>query len=1531
MSFGSFLSGIYHQINPFDNGQSYGTVNPKKKKRDDNPAPRQAPAPIFRSNQPQNTSTPQVKRPENLFDSLSSALNSSQNNNAPNQVNPQSNSPTSSVLAPKPGAIIKPLPQPVVKKPQTSLFGDIVQGVKSAPGAFAGTALGVGRAAEGAVSAIPELGNQLTHAVNFLPRKLAGDDSGVNRFLSQANRDSDSMTDTINRPINWLAKKTDEAALGYGPTSESFYRPAQVAANVVTAVPGSIEGGARLATKLPAIRALGGGETSNVTNLLRGWLDSQRYSPTIGSLGDRLGIDLSKVPFIRRIIEPAPSAPNPANVFDDINGDAITKSVDDFINKPTPVPVRQGIDVNAPPTEPTPIPVQNRTPQGPIIREIGGDAPNVTRVPTPDDVLTQRATNSFDNRPTGLPDPTVEGFKPTNATNPNIVTVQQVQDERKALDDALANGEINKTQHKVANKALDQTPTTDVNPERSPNGKKIEVKQVNPVPVVDNTTKVPQGLPEKPGTVRVTTKSEPQVAKTEAAAAQPAVVSPEVKLSQETQAVLDNPKQFNKRQVAAAKNQLKLARQYRNNQEKLSQVIEETDNIAPSSDKGFVKTGKFKKGARGNTYEEMNLKAESQKGARDTATKSPDEVIQKATANKANHGGYSIEDQRNVKALIDSKRLKTGTPEYEKVNIIRKEIGTQLGQQMRGQRGITLRRTASADQLVSNFAGRIYGMAKDPEKINSKLFDKVDESITKFTKARDEAKEAYETYIKSKSSKDYKAYQDAYKAANKADIASKQTELSVAREVLKGNKDVQQMRKLEKMANEAGGGTMDYVDANMLSGTGTSIRNLVNSVPNLIEEGIFGKPAAAIANKAKFITKAADDSKIGGGLGRGTLRDIKESSSEFGDRAKFLKREAGNVIRHPIKNLRAYSTITNEAGDIAIDTAAKQSMKNHYVQVLRDEGHSGKQLDELSTAMAQQDPDGVRAAYEGAARAQAGLGGGNIVQRGKLEQNLSNILSTNVLGLGRPSARTDAIAKAVVRGALGFPTAVGRSTSKGIDKFALGVPNIARALRVTEGGADGLTAAAAAEKRALLVKQAVKDAGTGIEIIPPLFYALGKAGLISGEYPSDNDERAQWTRDGKSENAIKIGGAWYQLPAYLGTWSVPATFWANMGATGNDFKKSLVTTAKGVADVIPDTAISGYSDAMKQGGKTAAKFESTAASGLVRSLTPAGALLNQLAKSFDSTKNDTNTGEFLSSFVNKVASGIPGHQKVIDIPDKLDDQGNVIRNPNAVENVFGASSAVQPKGVEASKNITANVNKQLTQIDKYGALTDPNLQKILEGKSLDAYNKAKNNQQLDPSDIKSLQKGLVKGVTSSSDTAYLEKGQYDTNLSALRLKKQLMSEDPTTKPSDLEKIDTSIKRGKVYKDNKIPYNMIERYENGDKGISVSEWRAMGDPDSDSYDPDMYQKLWDIDQKMTKAGVSYKKGDPTKQKYYEKKKSGGSGRGGGRGRASSLSTDFGKITSSPKVQAYQTIDQQSGSVPVIQVQRPNIVHKIGVSG
>lgn len=1226
------------------------------------------------------------------------------------------------------------------------------------------------------------------------------------------------------------------------------------------------------------------------------------------------------------------------------------------------IPVRRSVDVVDEGGEAINVPIRDNTLQGEIIRELSGDAPNVTRVPTRDEVAAQRAIDDFNNQLLTKPDQRIEGVTP-RTTEPYKLSTDVVKGSQDELIDEYADllkevGEGNGTQlvpngeggyYRTSNnfrtgdtagkrmskadwreeaekqlrngkaesslqKAFDEAADPEIQallakgePVDAPDGRPITVKEVRGIPVTDETV-VPTGLPETPGTVRATTQTSPMQAKSEAVANAPVAAGP-VRLPAEVQNVLDNPKQFSKRQVAAARNQRKLARAMAKTQEQTAEAMERINTVSPAaqSGEGFVPTGEFAKSQNGGTYQKASRKAEMEQAVQETANMSPGDVLQTARSNQAETGGFTKRDIRNVAALFEQKRLPRGSAEWNEARQILKEDGTVWGQQG-ALRNYTMRRTASANELISRYESKIYRLADDPTKIDGKLFDEVEAAETAYTVARDDALAAYNRFTEAPTTANAKLYHAAQDAADKADKTAKMTEYKVANKALKGNKDVNQVRELEKMANEADMYQMDAVDASMLSGTGTFVRNFVNAAVGGVEEGLFGRLSARVAGKLT-------GESVGGGFGRG-------SSKGFGDGVDNLvdasKARAGNASKNPIEHLKNWSTTGNQLGDVFFDSQTRSNVLDHYTQLLKEQGYKGRELTDRASVMARQDPDDLARTYSATARVAAGLGAG-ITRNNKIETFVKNLISDTISG-GNPNKFTEATGKLITRMTIGFPTAIGRSSVEGAKRFTLGAPTFIKAMMTKDPTA-----------RAILIKEGIKQAGSGSMVVPPLFYALGASGAITGAYPIDDlEERARWEREGITENSIKIGDSYFQLPAYLGAWAVPGLFYASLGRTEGDWKAAVADTAKIVPDLLPADQASKVIDVIN-GRTDLSEYMSQVGASAVRASTPAGALLNQIAKSLDPTKNDTNSGTNWENFIDKVMGGIPGVNNMASIPDKEDDAGNPIQNPGAIPLLFGAASATQGKGEERSAQIASEVETTIKGLSDFGVLNDPNLKEILDDTDKAIYDKIAAGKEVSEKEIKGLQEAFVKGVSSEgTDTAYLEREQYDTNLAVLKLKRELMTADKTVKPSSVKDIDTAIKRGEVYKDNTIPYEMISEY----KSVGVEEWRKMGDPEDDEYDPDMYQKLWDIDQLMTKAGVSYKKGALDKNKFYQKESKAKGGKRGSGMAASSLSSEFGKLKAgdfAPSVRAYDTIDQQTGSVPIIRTVRPNIVHKITSSG
>lgn len=306
-------------------------------------------------------------------------------------------------------------------------------------------------------------------------------------------------------------------------------------------------------------------------------------------------------------------------------------------------------------------------------------------------------------------------------------------------------------------------------------------------------------------------------------------------------------------------------------------------------------------------------------------------------------------------------------------------------------------------------------------------------------------------------------------------------------------------------------------------------------------------------------------------------------------------------------------------------------------------------------------------------------------------------------------------------------------------------------------------------------------------------------------------------------------------------------------------------------------------------------------------------------------------------FVDRYGNPFDAKNLVLDnlVPVNLSGIASDIKNgtsvgqtvTNAALNTIGVNTNTYQNAEDkdnASRAKTADeANAALNELQGTGLLDESFTKNLPE----DIKKLMTSGKQITPEEVQRVKESMVKGVSSTgSDTAYLERGEYDTNLAVLRLKKQLMEADNTTKPSDLKKMDVAIKRGEVYKNNSISYDAIDQY----RSVGVEEWRKMGDKEDDAYDPKTYQKLWEIDQLMTKNGVSYGK-ELDVGKYFLKDNKSGSGKSSGKQK---FNGDFGKLGNSkfaPSIRAYDSIDVKSGNIPIIRVTRPNIVHKISASG
>jgi hypothetical protein len=455
------------------------------------------------------------------------------------------------------------------------------------------------------------------------------------------------------------------------------------------------------------------------------------------------------------------------------------------------------------------------------------------------------------------------------------------------------------------------------------------------------------------------------------------------------------------------------------------------------------------------------------------------------------------------------------------------------------------------------------------------------------------------------------------------------------------------------------------------------------------------------------------------------------------------------------------------------------------------------------------------------------------------------------------------------------------------------------------------------------IKNAIKEGGSGATMgLTGAF--LASQGLLTGSYPSDPDERARWERDGITENAIKIGSDYYSLPSMLGSLALPFMVGANTqqeltnGEGTNALEKATDISLGALKTAINTSPLDSFDKNIKfwtdlEQGRDVSKYLAQTGSSVTRGLTPAGSFINQVAKMFDPTKNDTQRGDAVAQFISKVQDGFPGLSNML--PAKEVD-GVEIKNPSAISRLFGAVSTEQIAGVQKSEEIRKTIDESVSKLNEYGAFSD-GVRNLLDDEKKALFDKAKNGKKLDESDVKALMGDITKGVTKDGDTRFLEENRYDDNLAVLKVKREMEQADPTTTQATLDDYDTQIKRGEIYKKNKTPYQLVKDY----KEIGVEDWRKMGIPPGDKkhdpewYDPELYEALWQLDQEMTEAGVS--RGKRGKAKYFQTDSKSGSGSGSGAKnlRSSSVSgISSSLLTRSGSENKYVAIDKPKNYIP-----------------
>lgn len=165
--------------------------------------------------------------------------------------------------------------------------------------------------------------------------------------------------------------------------------------------------------------------------------------------------------------------------------------------------------------------------------------------------------------------------------------------------------------------------------------------------------------------------------------------------------------------------------------------------------------------------------------------------------------------------------------------------------------------------------------------------------------------------------------------------------------------------------------------------------------------------------------------------------------------------------------------------------------------------------------------------------------------------------------------------------------------------------------------------------------------------------------------------------------------------------------------------------------------------------------------------------------------------------------------------------------------------------------------------------------------------------------------------------ARVESGDYDKAVEGLQAKLDDQSKDKDIPASKNKAISDQIKALTVAKNGKFDPGVIDQY----KKTSLSEWRDMGDPDSDNYDQKTYETLFNYDKALADAGVSRNTTKQTDPLYSAKTAKSGSG--SSKELSTIKSNTIGSTPEFAKVSLSGLAPQKAGSVkmPTIQQIKP----------
>lgn len=169
-------------------------------------------------------------------------------------------------------------------------------------------------------------------------------------------------------------------------------------------------------------------------------------------------------------------------------------------------------------------------------------------------------------------------------------------------------------------------------------------------------------------------------------------------------------------------------------------------------------------------------------------------------------------------------------------------------------------------------------------------------------------------------------------------------------------------------------------------------------------------------------------------------------------------------------------------------------------------------------------------------------------------------------------------------------------------------------------------------------------------------------------------------------------------------------------------------------------------------------------------------------------------------------------------------------------------------------------------------------------------------------------------VTDDGIKARTEDGDYENAILGYRYQLKKLEGDKNVPESKREGIRDEITRLQITSEGAYPKEIIALYSD----TSQSEWRAMGNPESEDYDPELYQMLWSYDEQLTKAGVSKSSKGKEKRKFNAAGSGGGRGGSGRKGFSTDIATQsFNKFNFDPQKPLKADYASPESAIPTLE--------------